>query len=79
VIPLWYVNSSSGVATSVSELLYPCYFYFTLLFDFTMDYCNAASMFILQQAQRKFSGDDDDATGDNVNSVIPARDLRATY
>jgi len=26
VIPLWHVNSSSGVATSVSELLYPCYF-----------------------------------------------------
>jgi len=28
--PIWHVNSSSGVATSVSELLYPCYF--TLLF-----------------------------------------------
>jgi len=27
---LWYVSSSSGVATSVSELLYPCYF--TLLY-----------------------------------------------
>ena len=26
VIPLWHVNSCSGVATSVSELLYPCYF-----------------------------------------------------
>ena len=24
--PIWHVNSSSGVATSVSELLYPCYF-----------------------------------------------------
>jgi len=23
--PIWYVSSSSGVATSVSELLYPCY------------------------------------------------------
>jgi len=23
--PIWHVNSSSGVATSVSELLYPCY------------------------------------------------------
>jgi len=32
--PIWHVSSSSGVATSVSELLYPCYFtllYFTLL------------------------------------------------
>ena len=24
--PIWHVNSSSGVATSVSELLYSCYF-----------------------------------------------------
>jgi len=24
--PVWHVSSSSGVATSVSELLYPCYF-----------------------------------------------------
>jgi len=32
VIP-WHVSSSSGVATSFSELLYPCYFtYFTLLY-----------------------------------------------
>jgi len=23
--PIWHVNSSSGVATLVSELLYPCY------------------------------------------------------
>ena len=33
--PIWHVNSSSGVATSVSELLYPCYFtllYFTCVF-----------------------------------------------
>jgi len=31
--PIWHVSSSSGVATSVSELLYPCYFtiYFSLL------------------------------------------------
>ena len=31
--PIWDVSSSSGVATSVSELLYPCYLlkYFTLL------------------------------------------------
>jgi len=32
--PIWHVSSSSGVATSVRELLYPCYFtlvYFTLL------------------------------------------------
>ena len=31
--PIWHVSSSSGEATSVSELLYPCYFtcYFTLL------------------------------------------------
>jgi len=32
--PIWHVSSSSGVATLVSELLYPCYFtsltYFTL-------------------------------------------------
>jgi len=29
--PTWHVSSSSGVATSVSELLYPCYLlYFTL-------------------------------------------------
>ena len=27
--PIWHVGSSSGVATSVSELLYPCYFTFT--------------------------------------------------
>ena len=26
--PIWHVSSSSGVATSVSELLYPCYFTF---------------------------------------------------
>ena len=25
--PIWHVSSISGVATSVSELLYPCYFY----------------------------------------------------
>ena len=24
--PMWHANSSNGVATSVSELLYPCYF-----------------------------------------------------
>ena len=24
--PIWHVSSSSGVATLVSELLYPCYF-----------------------------------------------------
>jgi len=24
--PMWHMSSSSGVATSVSELLYPCYF-----------------------------------------------------
>ena len=30
--PIWLVSSSSGVATSVSELLYPCYF--TLLYFF---------------------------------------------
>jgi len=23
--PIWHVSSSSGVATSVSKLLYPCY------------------------------------------------------
>jgi len=23
--PIWHVSSSSGEATSVSELLYPCY------------------------------------------------------
>ena len=28
--PIWHVSSSSGVATSVSELLYPCYI--TLLY-----------------------------------------------
>ena len=29
--PIWHLNSISGVATSVSELLYACYFtYFTL-------------------------------------------------
>ena len=28
--PIWHVSSSSGVSTSVSELLYPCYF--TLLY-----------------------------------------------
>jgi len=28
--PIWHVSSRSGVATSVSELLYPCYF--TLLY-----------------------------------------------
>jgi len=28
--PIWHVSFSSGVATSVSELLYPCYF--TLLY-----------------------------------------------
>ena len=28
--PIWHVRSSSGVATSVSELLYPCYFIFTV-------------------------------------------------
>jgi len=28
--PIWHVSSSSGVATSVSELPYPCYFTFTL-------------------------------------------------
>jgi len=30
--PIWHVSSGSGVATSVSELLYVCYFtfYFTL-------------------------------------------------
>ena len=28
--PVWHVSSSSGMATSVSELLYPCYF--TLLY-----------------------------------------------
>ena len=31
--PIWHVSSSSGVATSVSELLYPCYF--TLLYFYT--------------------------------------------
>ena len=31
--PIWHLSSSSGVATSVSELLYPCYFTFTLLTD----------------------------------------------
>jgi len=36
--PLWHVSSSSGVATTVSELLYPSYF--TLLFT-TSRYCNA--------------------------------------
>jgi len=32
--PIWHVSSSSGVATSVSELLHPCYFtllYFTII------------------------------------------------
>jgi len=29
--PIWHVSSSSGVATSVSELLYPCYFTLLLL------------------------------------------------
>jgi len=29
--PIWHVSSSSGVATSVSELLYPCYFYLLYL------------------------------------------------
>ena len=33
--PIWYMSSSSGVATSVSELLYPCYF--TLLYPVTAD------------------------------------------
>jgi len=28
--PIWHVSSNSGVATSVRELLYPCYF--TLLY-----------------------------------------------
>jgi len=25
--PIWHVSSSSGVATSVSELLYPCFYF----------------------------------------------------
>ena len=29
--PIWHVSSSSGVATLVSELLYPCYFTLLLL------------------------------------------------
>ena len=32
--PIWHVSSSSGVATSVSELLYQCYF--TLLYILTL-------------------------------------------
>ena len=32
--PIWHASSSSGVATSVSELLYPCYFV-TLLHVFS--------------------------------------------
>ena len=34
--PIWHVSSSSGVATSVSKLLYPCYFTFTLLHSSTV-------------------------------------------
>ena len=38
--PIWHVNSSSGVATSVSKLLYPCYFtystYLLLNITFTL-------------------------------------------
>ena len=30
--PIWHVSSSSGVATSVSELLYPCYLLIHLVF-----------------------------------------------
>jgi len=32
--PKWHVSSSSGVATSVSELLYPCYFSLLTLLHF---------------------------------------------
>jgi len=31
--PIWHVNSSSGESTSVSELLYPCYFTLLLLYS----------------------------------------------
>jgi len=31
--PIWHLSSSSGVATSVSELLYPYYFTFTYFND----------------------------------------------
>jgi len=37
--PIWHVSSISGVATSVGELLYSCYFtllYFTLLYFFSV-------------------------------------------
>ena len=32
--PIWHVSSSSGVATSVSELLYPCYLTYLLYFTY---------------------------------------------
>jgi len=36
--PIWHMSSSSGVATSVSELLYPCYFTSLLLYQMTVTY-----------------------------------------
>ena len=39
--PMWHVNSSSGVATLVSELLYPCtLFYFLFLFVYARELLN---------------------------------------
>ena len=50
--PIWHVSSSSGVATSVSELLYPCYF--TLLyFTHNTPRCGRNGTPPLQIASRK--------------------------
>ena len=54
--PIWHVSSSSGVATSVSELLYPCYFTFTFtLFKCGMPYRRAARLTGLQLTTQRAS------------------------
>ena len=66
--PIWHVSSSSGVATSVSELLYPCYF--TLLYllgpvcdqDSGMEFGSNSTAKLVYYVQRRGGGgihDDD--------------------
>ena len=49
--PIWHVSSSSGVATSVSELLYACYF--TLLYSTRLLVSSGRSFISLKSATWK--------------------------
>jgi len=70
--PIWHVSSSSGVATSVSELLYPCYFifYFTNWLELQLTLCCCCLYLSTSHSNNNDKVDEDDDSITTTKSVL---------